>query len=136
MTSLFSCADTHPYYFFLLFDFNPRLPFILLKAPIAQSVEHGANNARVVGSSPGPGLLFYHFCSIVVLFYSSIFFVIFFLSFSLFSYYDALLVWLLFCYSHFEIFLIVFIFLFFCVSLFHVVIHFVIILFMCHCCFV
>ena len=58
MTSLFSCADTHPYYFFLLFDFNPRLPFILLKAPIAQSVEHGANNARVVGSSPTGSIFF------------------------------------------------------------------------------
>ena len=31
---------------------------LCLRAPIAQSVEHGANNARVVGSSP-TGSIFY-----------------------------------------------------------------------------
>ena len=42
-------------------DFMFSFSAFSLRALIAQSVEHGANNARVVGSSP-TGSIFYQFC--------------------------------------------------------------------------
>ena len=55
---------------------------MLMKARIAQSVEHGANNARVAGSRPAVSILFtsssVSFCSFPILF-------LFMLLFSLFS---------------------------------------------------
>ena len=62
---LFSCLfilfPTFIYYSF----------FIYLRALIAQSVEHGANNARVVGSSP-TGSIFYLRLSLCLFFPYSI----------------------------------------------------------------
>ena len=44
-----------PFILYHLYYFSP----FFLRALIAQSVEHGANNARVVGSSP-TGSIFYY----------------------------------------------------------------------------
>ena len=58
-------------------------PSFSLRALIAQSVEHGANNARVVGSSP-TGSIFYFFYLFSLFFYDYLFLTIFLLFFYLF----------------------------------------------------
>ena len=48
------------FFFFPFYTFMYFIPSFTPRALIAQSVEHGANNARVVGSSP-TGSIFYLF---------------------------------------------------------------------------
>ena len=57
---------------------------LYLRALIAQSVEHGANNARVVGSSPTGSIFYFFYLFFLMTIFSLLSFYFFFLSLSLY----------------------------------------------------